>query len=165
MGCDLRLNHYLASVSISIHAPIVGCDVEGCNKYALIAISIHAPIVGCDGVNHSRILSATIFQSTHPSWGATYTASKSLPQHAYFNPRTHRGVRRRDVYGYMISRPISIHAPIVGCDGSKYPVLFIKRKFQSTHPSWGATQYLQTQTAWMVYFNPRTHRGVRPVLL
>ena len=55
-----------------------------------------------------------------------------------FNPRTHRGVRRH-----------------------KRCKCTIEVKFQSTHPSWGATSaYMYPQKA-LCNFNPRTHRGVR----
>ena len=57
-----------------------------------------------------------IFQSTHPSWGAT------------------RGSKKRD----MIPK-ISIHAPIVGCDHQGCFTCPTGQIFQSTHPSWGAT--------------------------
>ena len=36
-------------------------------------------------------------------------------------------------------RLISIHAPIVGCDTKKLKTTNRNTKFQSTHPSWGAT--------------------------
>ena len=34
---------------------------------------------------------------------------------------------------------ISIHAPIVGCDEKSLKAFKTIAKFQSTHPSWGAT--------------------------
>ena len=34
---------------------------------------------------------------------------------------------------------ISIHAPIVGCDVTQIGLYYVMVKFQSTHPSWGAT--------------------------
>ena len=103
-----------------------------------------------------------IFQSTHPSWGATgkrvaglvnFNISIHAPivgcdlflfcnlhvQCSYFNPRTHRGVRR---YQQL--------------DNSLLIV------FQSTHPSWGATLNQIILMYFLFYFNPRTHRGVRP---
>ena len=79
---------------ISIHAPIVGCDRLSSVRQATDIISIHAPIVGCD-INRRRWLQPfkdfnprthrgvrlhltlrfanceRLFQSTHPSWGAT----------------------------------------------------------------------------------------------
>ena len=33
--------------------------------------------------------------------------------------------------------------------------------FQSTHPSWGATSQMEIMATLFCYFNPRTHRGVR----
>ena len=151
---------------ISIHAPIVGCDHFFDTFYiATIIISIHAPIVGCDN-NH--VVDGTLwylFQSTHPSWGATLTPLFLMPKvlisiHApivgcdvipsdksriitYFNPRTHRGVRPADS-----AEPKSI-----------------AELFQSTHPSWGATVYDVTLIDDPMDFNPRTHRGVRHIIL
>ena len=79
--------------NISIHAPIVGCDINFKKFVFCVFISIHAPIVGCDilpilctpvqfyfnprthrGVRQWHRQShciLNIFQSTHPSWGAT----------------------------------------------------------------------------------------------
>ncbi len=79
---------------------------------------------------------------------------------------------------------ISIHAPIVGCDNRTNGPSESSARFQSTHPSWGATmpttvkdssssQFQSTHPSWgatiweiqqicrLIYFNPRTHRGVR----
>ena len=79
-----------------------------------------------------------IFQSTHPSWGATINIVFSNSSHYYFNPRTHRGVR---------------HKRLIDCT---YASLF-----QSTHPSWGATLKRLLMQMRLFNFNPRTHRGVR----
>ena len=109
------------------------------------------------------VASLSIFQSTHPSWGATITALTAVNDNG-----------------------ISIHAPIVGCDRcnsyrdtffeafqSTHPswgattetqFAFISCKFQSTHPSWGATLPQFSSVLYLSYFNPRTHRGVRPML-
>ena len=38
---------------------------------------------------------------------------------------------------------ISIHAPIVGCDFFRLPQISGLCQFQSTHPSWGATLYIE----------------------
>ena len=125
----------------------------------------------------------------------------------YFNPRTHRGVRHIGTDPAFKKKLISIHAPIVGCDhstikafttsfeisihapivGCDYPLgkwNYGVIKFQSTHPSWGATNcqtrsvciqkiFQSTHPSWgatgsssfisysLTNFNPRTHRGVR----
>ena len=81
-------------------------------------ISIHAPIVGCDQCKATKQHIQTIFQSTHPSWGATKNDSNMNYLSTNFNPRTHRGVRQ------------AIERSLRHLD-----------KFQSTHPSWGATRY------------------------
>ena len=87
-----------------------------------------------------------IFQSTHPSWGATLRFRFRFCLSPYFNPRTHRGVRRDWVFTYPRELCISIHAPIVGCDiMTKYLCKYTKR-FQSTHPSWGATVHMDETT-------------------
>ena len=78
---------------ISIHAPIVGCDAGTIHKNVTYDISIHAPIVGCDFV----------LMSMHVG-------------NLYFNPRTHRGVRQKNLQEKEE-----------------------QERFQSTHPSWGAT--------------------------
>ena len=80
-----------------------------------------------------------------------------------FNPRTHRGVRRLYFDDNITLLFISIHAPIVGCDvaiteNNQYII-----RFQSTHPSWGATLIGRTTRDIDLNFNPRTHRGVRRV--
>ena len=105
-------------------------------------------------------MATLIFQSTHPSWGATSTKIKiydglKISIHApivgcdstsslgfysywYFNPRTHRGVRRNWKWN-----------------------TWMLKEFQSTHPSWGATAGLWVSKRRQRNFNPRTHRGVR----
>ncbi len=128
--------------SISIHAPIVGCDVNSLISLDNeLIISIHAPIVGCDcdspiylpctlvfqsthpswGATISDgdlLVFEKVFQSTHPSWGATHYNKSEKRCYKYFNPRTHRGVRR--LYNlWNVSN---------------------QYRFQSTHPSWGATK-------------------------
>ena len=67
--------------TISIHAPIVGCDsAEDVTITPSYFISIHAPIVGCDStIDYER---------------RTYQ---------YFNPRTHRGVRRDTCNSWSIT--------------------------------------------------------------
>ena len=117
VGCDLY--HFLGvcqyTFKISIHAPIVGCDEVIQFTFPSDLISIHAPIVGCDcnvyyilrltwdfnprthrGVRQRWFTGnkyAVIFQSTHPSWGATLRLLTYKEIKKYFNPRTHRGVR------------------------------------------------------------------------
>ena len=99
VGCDGAKVILAYHSYISIHAPIVGCDqgVGFLNSSHLI-ISIHAPIVGCDKIaEHSHCIK-TLFQSTHPSWGATAVSFSVSVSSFNFNPRTHRGVRPSFMY-------------------------------------------------------------------
>ena len=73
--------------------------------------------MGCDPVVVLPGVDLTLFQSTHPVWGAT-ACSCTLPMGSY---------------------RISIHAPRVGCDPMKYGAGKDTGEFQSTHPVWGAT--------------------------
>ena len=98
-GATVMLSILIVQRAISIHAPIVGCDINNMMDQEIFKISIHAPIVGCDRLQRFEGLYNQIFQSTHPSWGATM-------RDGHF-----------DRYNF-----ISIHAPIVGCDVGTPPI-------------------------------------------
>ncbi len=55
---------------VSIHAPHVGCDKLEELNHVSRTVSIHAPHVGCDN-QLPRLYFTGVFQSTHPTWGAT----------------------------------------------------------------------------------------------
>ena len=157
----LTANQIYSIVNISIHAPIVGCDVKtGSNVFTIgyfnprthrgvrhkakvnqllfTTISIHAPIVGCDHNIVYHLLMAFYFNPrTHRGVRRNvFNLFRLIPD---FNPRTHRGVRPKSLKNGFGHNMISIHAPIVGCDVVQF-IAFLKiLKFQSTHPSWGAT--------------------------
>ena len=119
--------------------PSWGATLAGSTYLILNGISIHAPIVGCDRQVSDVSENNFEFQSTHPSWGATIGA-------------TFRGLLEK----------ISIHAPIVGCDHIEK---IQKNVFQiSIHaPIVGCDQIIYLFKPCFWYFNPRTHRGVRPM--
>ena len=124
---------------ISIHAPRVGCDQSRSGCYCPRRYFNPRTPCGVRRSSKSLWLAIVEFQSTHPVWGATVT------------PEAHRP-----------PGSISIHAPRVGCDAAKPPwrsgadyfnprtpcgvrqlsPLLNKhlRRFQSTHPVWGATE-------------------------
>ena len=78
------------------------------------------------------------FQSTHPLRGATFrTVREGLPQ------------------------PISIHAPLAGCDFQTMMRTTKLSLFQSTHPLRGATRISLLVSSSRPDFNPRTPCGVR----
>ena len=79
-------------------------------------VSIHAPRVGCDTIACHSLTVSSLFQFTHPVWGATVAWHARLVVHG-----------------------VSIHAPRVGCDFSVKAVIATVAQFQFTHPVWGAT--------------------------
>ena len=124
------------------------------------------------------------FQSTHPSRGATCgrrcetgiskrfnprtprgvrpcISSPCSMCSTSFNPRTPRGVRRRLSRADTRGHPVSIHAPLAGCDhGSiwRSPPFTV-----SIHaPLAGCDFVRQAAIHRCRRFNPRTPRGVRP---
>ena len=128
----------VCSGGISIHAPLTGCDAAGEIHPAWIGISIHAPLTGCDSMDAVRYFVRTIFQSTHPSRGATTDKSSlcqllSISIHA---PLTGCDLQFRHI---KTDRAISIHAPLTGCDCYPCKQSLLLFQFQSTHPSRGAT--------------------------
>ena len=124
-------------------------------------ISIHAPRVGGDPPPAAPPHSCAGFQSTPPVWGATprRTPAPCIPCH--FNPRPPCGGRLRRGPGRLQRKKISIHAPRVGGDHSRCNGNYIKVKFQSTPPVWGATSGALQWNKWRTYFNPRPPCGGR----
>ena len=126
-----------------------------------IAISIHAPRVGSDR-----------------------GPPKSVGYRADFNPRSPCGERLFLLRGLGLRYPISIHAPRVGSDctvltlrpnrdnfnprspcGERLCVnmnmSWLRLKFQSTLPVWGATIFGHFCCRRTLYFNPRSPCGER----
>ena len=170
---------------ISIHAPIVGCDfcfVKFPTLYCNFNPRTHR------GVRRLRIFCTTIryyfnprthrgvrlhiliqihlfilFQSTHPSWGATSICQAYIYKKFNFNPRTHRGVRRLQ---HKMQRRQLYFNPRTHRGVRHYHFTVLSKSaqvFQSTHPSWGATSPILSKHLTRYNFNPRTHRGVRRI--
>ena len=184
VGCDRCSGCPCRVTSISIHAPRVGCDNASAEYQNQVPISIHAPRVGCDCYCTSLVNTASIFQSTHPVWGATaYQRSHggfalisihaprvgcdstplrvTCPATPNFNPRTPCGVRP-DTLGVTPETLIfqSTH-PVWGATGAFEGSDRGQPGFQSTHPVWGATTALGARRHSCGDFNPRTPCGVR----
>ena len=146
---------------ISIHAPRVGCDPR--TRGPRHTVNNFNPRTPC-GVRPQKCTISSVpleFQSTHPVWGATITCEYYHVRFQNFNPRTPCGVRPRAASVEGQEGQISIHAPRVGCDttedgterhfadfnprtpcGVRRGVdsrRLCLRRFQSTHPVWGAT--------------------------
>ena len=79
-------------------------------------ISIHAPIVGCDDFKCCGYVSEDDFNPRTHRGVRPRKRFVHRQTNINFNPRTHRGVRRQQAID-----------------------LYNNTKFQSTHPSWGAT--------------------------
>ena len=135
--------------------------------------------------NHMTWITAR-FQSTHPSWGATPQKRWQMHLNSIFQS-THPSwgatlilLTRRN------QMDISIHAPIVGCDGTLIDTsIFLSDFNPRTHrgvrhqatqevdlahaisihaPIVGCDQWIVPSSPSQIYFNPRTHRGVRPAV-
>ena len=193
-------------VCISIHAPRVGSDTFSDIKPPLqVDFNPRSPC-GERLQSPSPARAALLFQSTLPVWGATLADSFTNSMYAYFNPRSPCGERRAPRVAASCSGHISIHAPRVGSDSARrlsittsgnfnprspcgerlpWPACSSStRRFQSTLPVWGATQfsiwyapdglisihaprvgsdrYKAFHTRPRLYFNPRSPCGERP---
>ena len=171
---------------ISIHAPLAGCDAllrPPGNRRAKrrfqsthplrgatyrrayggwrCGISIHAPLAGCDRRVQGLYRGHGHFNPRTPCGVRPAYRSTPKPSSQNFNPRTPCGVRLRTIIPRAVSRLISIHAPLAGCDWltlDKDPAhqdfnprtpcgvrrvmdisSFLPSGFQSTHPLRGAT--------------------------
>ena len=71
--------------------------------------------MGCDNEMFGLVIKVRLFQSTHPSWGATVTALMMLRVSIFQSTHPSWGATVQ-VIGLWIIITISIHAPIVGCD-------------------------------------------------
>ena len=104
-----------------------------------LGVSIHAPRVGCDHEVQQVRLELRAFQFTHPVWGATTIPHKTDCLSPRFNSRTPCGVRLNNAWADARSDKVSIHAPRVGCDLTRWKQRGAWAEFQFTHPVWGAT--------------------------
>ena len=123
---------------ISIHAPLAGCDRSA--RSTETRMDDFNPRTPC-GVRlmHGRaLLEMNEFQSTHPLRGATATVAQHPAGTSTFQS-THplRGATQENRRA-LRHLPISIHAPLAGCD---FAIVLVLRYF--------------------LHFNPRTPCGVR----
>ena len=166
---------------ISIHAPLTGCDTHLRQFVRTPFISIHAPLTGCDvgyrpsvraafyfnprtphGVRRQRCGSSIPhgqFQSTHPSRGATLSASPLILPPIFQSTHPSRGATRP---GFSPGRIIliSIHAPLTGCDSGRLSSMSRFTDFNPRTPH-GVRQLFVSVKIWYPNFNPRTPHGVR----
>ena len=112
---------------ISIHAPRVGSDAGEQNIFLACRISIHAPRVGSD-VHDTCGFCGDYSISIHaPRVGSDKTGSKIFPDVTDFNPRSPCGER-----------------PRMKRNGNRWKI------FQSTLPVWGATEYGEDESEYIL---------------
>ena len=182
-GCDRLQAAGWREGGISIHAPLAGCDSPPAHGALFVDISIHAPLAGCDNIQCVFAVSACYFNPRTPCGVRRRLSASATPPDNHFNPRTPCGVRRAKSTPAIFFVPISIHAPLAGCDvrssvfstsssnfNPRTPcgvrpfipnliaLIFV---FQSTHPLRGATGRGAITASALDHFNPRTPCGVR----
>ena len=162
-GATRAVVRAVPKVAISIHAPRMGSDHDGVPDHVPSGlISIHAPRMGSDPMRRGYGLGCwnfnprspdgerrmlvpassmvtvfqstlpgwgatwsvyvpiwyTLFQSTLPGWGATPAGWTTTPSRSNFNPRSPDGERPHHFQRHRQGRRISIHVPRVGSDPS-----------------------------------------------
>ena len=127
-----------AHCSISTHTPHTGCDLTRYKTGSTVwNFNSHTPH-GVRPVRLSCIVSAVLFQLTHPTRGATnllFTAffGKCISTHT-----PHTGCDLLFVL-VMLILSISTHTPHTGCDPFSGHLRACHIRFQLTHPTRGAT--------------------------
>ena len=143
---------------VSIHAPHTGCDLLCRNSLrprpCFNPRTPHGVRLVPQGTNGLLPL----FQSTHPTRGATAVSETALAVALSFNPRTPHGVRLtvQELNNFI---KVSIHAPHTGCDCACLRSCSISLRFQSTHPTRGATWFLYLLPCVVVVSIHAPHTG------
>ena len=184
-GCDFKAELERVKAEISIHAPRAGCDLRP--SFHVLLYYHFNPRTPCGVrpfVSPSSCHSRRNFNPRTPC-GVRLLRHIQSARQGYFNPRTPCGVRLlfhasiadrwlisihapragcdEMVFVVALSDVISIHAPRAGCDVNTVCILYILQIFQSTHPVRGATPKSSLYFTSVIYFNPRTPCGVRPL--
>ena len=100
------------------------------------------------------------FQSTHPLRGATTAVGMITDEREFQSTHPLRGATRHQRSDHR-QRPISIHAPLAGCDVIGIVTIGQPGDFNPRTPC-GVRPQHQTRNPIVLYFNPRTPCGVRP---
>ena len=86
-----------------------------------------------------EVLTAPVFQSTHPARGATSALIKDGQNAGISIHAPREGCDQKVLTVLRVAVEISIHAPREGCDATGLTQANIAERFQSTHPARGAT--------------------------
>ena len=124
-------------------------------------ISIHAPLTGCDCTRCGNSPSTANFNPRTPDGVRRPSVGLSSPNSAYFNPRTPDGVRHYRRHDPHIQLPISIHAPLTGCDAYHLCSMQCDDAISIHAPLTGCDRQQNKDNRRGRDFNPRTPDGVR----
>ena len=160
-GATFFCCHLLRSEAFQSTHPLRGATHVLGGEFGHQVISIHAPLAGCDRLRKTRNATRTRFQSTHPLRGATSVSLYLSDQHTVFQS-THplRGATGGQSHPVVPFHPISIHAPLAGCDSAISAMPSASPNFNPHTPCGVRPDYLDKRAA-AYDFNPRTPCGVR----
>ena len=139
--------------------PSRGATGQKVRIYGRKRISIHAPLTGCDNFNHKDNIFDNNFNPRTPH-GVRQANTWDIKSNVNFNPRTPHGVRLISLLLVRILLNFNPRTPHGVRRISKSNFISSSR-FQSTHPSRGATGFYSSWRSSGQYFNPRTPHGVR----
>ena len=115
-GATLAFHRFHLALLISIHAPRVGCDAPGWADYpTLLNFNPRTPC-GVRPKHPHTHWKYSLFQSTHPVWGATLICVIGFIRIAISIHAPRVGCDSYIGQATWTSSYISIHAPRVGCD-------------------------------------------------
>ena len=120
--------------------PLVGRLDRNRRTLGLVRISIHAPLAGCDG-KRGRFGRHGGHFNPRPPCGVRPASRRVASQGRHFNPRTPCGVRPLAQFRIVHQLPISIHAPLAGCDRADGMRQGHRRDFNPRTPC-GVRQYM-----------------------
>ncbi len=145
---------------VSIHAPHVGRDIMLPRDHPhCFRFNPRAPR-GARRLHVAVPSMSAGFQSTRPTWGATLEPEIARGSTVVSIHAPHVG-RDKYVLPPLLLCLVSIHAPHVGRDNQPKGSGESTFAFQSTRPTWGATQRAHVSHTQQCGFNPRAPRGAR----
>ena len=119
--------------------------------------------MGCDRRSNKYFINFYVFQSTHPSWGATISSCDFVYISQFQSTHPSWGATSEQA---ELADSIEFQSTHPSWGATSFLVSALTDgRFQSTHPSWGATCFFRCYNSPQFNFNPRTHRGVRRFLL
>ena len=147
-------------IVVSIHAPRVGRDCKDkCVWSPLQGFNSRTPC-GARPTKRQATTRSSVFQFTHPVWGATRMYSSTSTSRWCFNSRTPCGARQPEASQWRRSKRFNSRTP---CGARHGEVLaeWQGYRFQFTHPVWGATSSPSVRGRISASFNSRTPCGAR----